>query len=216
MMFTRNIPTLVQLCVQTAIDNVRYLGDVGETDIDLLKDILPHCTVDQLMHIEKSTEGRDLSPVTNNLWIKFFENEFGSKRFNEECAELKQGRRRPNWRKIYEKELKACDEKRKKIGDKLKERYNENAFEKQNRQVQICSKIPPSSNKRNFYGGSGSYNKFSSTKGNLMKKAKMEYLNSHEAKVHLAMRKNAVQSRQRAYGKDSASSSKFTKPLRRS
>lgn len=54
-MYGRKIPTLLELCVQTAIDNVRYLGDVGETDIDLLGEILPHCTADQLMHIEKSS-----------------------------------------------------------------------------------------------------------------------------------------------------------------
>ncbi|KAF5178542.1 transcription elongation factor B polypeptide [Thalictrum thalictroides] len=210
--------------VKLAIDNVRYLGDVGETDIDLLRDILPHCTSEQLMRIEKSTEGRDLSPVTNKLWRNFFEKDFGIERLSEVWKEERQ-KKRPQWRRAYENELKECDKKRKLIGDKLKKLYSEEANEKQSRQVQICSKIPPSSNKRNFYGGSGSYNKFSNTKGRLMKKAKMEYLNSHEAKVHLAMRKNALQSRQRApllkksvgsYGKESASSSEFTKPWRRS
>ena len=49
------MPSLVSLCIQSAIDNVRYIGDVGETDLGLLKEILPHCTVDQLTHIEKCT-----------------------------------------------------------------------------------------------------------------------------------------------------------------
>ena len=57
-MVRRKAPSLLDLCVYTAIDNVRYLGDVGETDLDLLGRILPHCTVDQLEHIEKSTEVR--------------------------------------------------------------------------------------------------------------------------------------------------------------
>ena len=52
----RRVPTLVDLCVQKAIDNVRYLGDVGETDQHLLERFLPHCTVEQLMHIEDATE----------------------------------------------------------------------------------------------------------------------------------------------------------------
>lgn len=52
----RKIPSLVDLCVQKAVDNVRYLGDVGETDFHLLERFLPHCTVEQLMHIEDSTE----------------------------------------------------------------------------------------------------------------------------------------------------------------
>lgn len=52
------LPSLVDLCVRTAIDNLRYLGDVGETDSDLLDRILPHCTLDQLMHVEKCTKVR--------------------------------------------------------------------------------------------------------------------------------------------------------------
>jgi hypothetical protein len=67
------LPSLVDLCIKTAIDNVRYLGDVGETDINLLDRILPHCTVDQLMHIEKSSEVR--RPVLSlklNVFIYLF------------------------------------------------------------------------------------------------------------------------------------------------
>jgi hypothetical protein len=54
----KTAPSLVDLCVNTAIDNLRYLGDVGETDLYLLERILPHCTLDQLMHIEKSSQVR--------------------------------------------------------------------------------------------------------------------------------------------------------------
>ena len=59
MMMMRKAPSLVDLCVQMAVDNVRYLGDLGETDLHLLDRILPHCTVDQLRHIEDSTEVRE-------------------------------------------------------------------------------------------------------------------------------------------------------------
>lgn len=52
------LPSLVDLCVRTVIDNLRYLGDVGETDLDLLDRILPHCTLDQLMHVEQCTKVR--------------------------------------------------------------------------------------------------------------------------------------------------------------
>ena len=51
-------PSLVELCVQIAIDNIRYIGNVGATDSHLLDRILPHCTVDQLMHIENATDVR--------------------------------------------------------------------------------------------------------------------------------------------------------------
>lgn len=47
---------MVELCTRKAIDNLRYLGDVGELDLYLLKDIVAHCTVDQLAHIENSTK----------------------------------------------------------------------------------------------------------------------------------------------------------------
>ena len=61
-------PSLVDLCVKTTIDNVRYLGDVGETDLHLLDRILPHCTFDQLMHVENSTKVR----YTNYVFFFFF------------------------------------------------------------------------------------------------------------------------------------------------
>lgn len=54
-------PSLVDLCVQTAIDNLRYLGDVGETDLHLLARILPHCTLEQLTQVEDSTQVRTSS-----------------------------------------------------------------------------------------------------------------------------------------------------------
>lgn len=59
------VPSLVDLCVKTAIDNVEYLGDVGVTDSKFLIQILPHCTVDQLKYIEDSTEVRESSPRVN-------------------------------------------------------------------------------------------------------------------------------------------------------
>ncbi|KAG9449756.1 hypothetical protein H6P81_009721 [Aristolochia fimbriata] len=68
--------------IETAIDSLRYMGDVGETDINLLKEILPHCTAEQLMHIENSSKGRDLSSVTATLWKKFYEQHFGEETIN--------------------------------------------------------------------------------------------------------------------------------------
>ena len=63
---------MVDLCVRTAIDNLRYLGDVGETDLYLLDRILPHCTVDQLMRVEKCTE------VRNSLYLLCLQEFYGS------------------------------------------------------------------------------------------------------------------------------------------
>ncbi|KAF8411095.1 hypothetical protein HHK36_003634 [Tetracentron sinense] len=199
MMLKRRIPSLVELCIQKAIDNVRYLGDVGETDIHLLKDVLPHCTVDQLMHIEKSSEGRDLSPVTDNLWKKFYEKQFGAKNASLVIERMKQNKVSFKWIQLYEAKLEDWDEAQKKSVDRLKQLYEKEVV------------------------SSGSCNNFSNLKGNLMKKSKMEYLNSHEARVHADMRKNALQRSRSAPHimkpsgfprKDSASSS-FTKPFQR-
>lgn len=64
-------PSLVDLCVNLAVDNVRYLGDVGETDAHLLERVLCHCTLDQLMHIEKSTVVRCFVHSTLRLLSAF-------------------------------------------------------------------------------------------------------------------------------------------------
>lgn len=189
--FGKKIPTLVELCIQTAIDNIRYIGDVGETDTHLLKEILPHCTSpDQLMHIENCSEGRDLSPVTDSLWKRFYERNFGEENYNLVVQRMKKNQIVVKWRLLYEAKLKERDEVQKKSVERLTTLFKEQGAKKQSRQIKLCSKVPPSSKKRNLFGGCGSDNALSSVKGNLMKKAKIEYLNSHEARIHQAMRKN--------------------------
>lgn len=220
--FKRKAPSLLHLCKQTTIDNLRYLGDVGETDIELLKDILPHCTEDQLMHIEKSTHPRDLSAATDKVWLKFFQKKFGMETYNVIVGRMKQHRVVFPWRKIYETQVKQEEEDLKEQLEVLRQKYKENNLKKQSRQLQVCTKIPPSSKKRD-YGGCSSYNKFSSTssaKGGLMKKARMEFLNSHEVKMHTVMRRNAALQRSHSAPRpvrptNLASSCKTTKPVRR-
>ncbi|KAK9116751.1 hypothetical protein Sjap_015698 [Stephania japonica] len=116
-MWGKKIPTLLELCIQTAIDNVRYLGDVGETDIDLLKEILPHCTVDHLMHIENSTEGRDLSPITDNLWKRFYEQQFGVESCNLVIERMK--RRKAKQRDVDEAQKRAVDRFKQRFGKEV-------------------------------------------------------------------------------------------------
>lgn len=133
----RRAPSLVDLCVQVAIANARYLGDVGETDFHLLERILPHCTLDQVVHIEQCTkarniflwipaplqlhssnhilfdciegfsytyllQGRDLSPVTNQVWKTFFELDFGAHSVNVVVERMKKEKVKFPWRKLYE------------------------------------------------------------------------------------------------------------------
>lgn len=221
---SKKIPTLVELCVIKAIDNLRYIGDVGEVDIYLLQDILPHCTVDQLMHIENSTEGRDLSSVTDVLWKRFYEKQFGRESMNKMVQEMKDRRMVVKWKRIYEAETKRGERLQKKAGERLKERYQAVLAEKTSRKTQFTNKAPDSSKKRGFWSGSSSCN-VSHLKSNIMKKAKIESVNSMEAKNKAAMRKLELQRRSippqsisrptkptTVYKKDLPSSSKITKP----
>ncbi|KAK4749823.1 hypothetical protein SAY87_027272 [Trapa incisa] len=218
----RKVPSLVDLCVRTAIDNVRYLGDVGETDLDLLEHILPHCTVDQLMHIENSTVGRDLSPVTDKLWKKFYEKQFGTENANLVMKRMKQNNASFKWVKLYEAKLKDVEEAQNKSLDRIRQLYKKEDARRQSRQVQLCSKVPPN-NKRSYWGNGPGYN-VSNVKSNLMKKAKIEFLKSQEVRNMAAVKKNAIQrhpcvspfkSPSGIPSKGSASTSKQVKPSER-
>ncbi|XP_022741474.1 uncharacterized protein LOC111293036 isoform X3 [Durio zibethinus] len=173
----RKPPSLVDLCVRTAIDNVRYLGDVGETDSHLLERILPHCTVDQLLHVEKSTQGRDLTPVTDKLWKNFYELQFGHQNMTLVIERMKLKKVSFRWRQLYEAKLKDFQEAENKASDRLKQLYKKEDARKQSRQVQLCTKVPPST-KRSFYAGSGPGYNLSDVKSNIMKKAKIDFMKS--------------------------------------
>ncbi|XP_039011313.1 transcription elongation factor B polypeptide 3 isoform X1 [Hibiscus syriacus] len=218
----RHSPSLVDLCVRTAIDNVRYLGDVGETDTHLLERILPHCTIDQLLHVETSTKGRDLSPVTDKLWKNFYELQFGRDSMKVVIERMKRKKVSFRWRQLYEAKLKDVQEAENKAIDRLRQLYKKEDARKQSRQVQLCTKVPPSS-KRSFFSGSGPGCSFSN-KSNIMKKAKIDFMKSQEVKNLAAIKKKAVQSHHSGSavtkssgfcGKNSASISKHAKPLER-
>ncbi|XP_057796152.1 uncharacterized protein LOC131012261 [Salvia miltiorrhiza] len=184
-------PSLVDLCVHLAIDNVRYLGDVGETDHHLLERILCHCTLDQLMHIENSTADRDLSPVTDKLWKRFFKDSFGEDSFNIVVEKMRQKKVTFKWKQLYEAKLKEREEATQKSLDRIKQRYLEEDAKKRTRQVQLCSKVPPSSKKRNFWGGETASNIYN-TKSSIMKKSKIDFINSREVKNLAAMKSIAT------------------------
>lgn len=215
-------PSLVDLCVKVVIGNIRYLGDVGETDSHLLEQILPHCTRDQLMHVENSTIGRDLSPVTDELWMKFYKKDFGEKNFNLVIERMKKKKVAFRWKQLYEAKTKDVFEAENVAANRLKQLYQKADAQKQSRQIRICEKVPPSSNKRSWGNGPG-YG-ISGGKSSLMKKAKLDLLKSQEFKNLAAMKKNAVQ---RTYSpapakgssvfssKASGSTSNHSKPLGR-
>ncbi|KAH1239467.1 hypothetical protein GmHk_08G023896 [Glycine max] len=185
-------PSLVDLCVQKVIDNVRYLGNVGSLDQHLLEQILPHCTADQLMHVEKSTKGRNLSPVTDKLWKKFYEKQFGTNNTNEVIKRMKEKRVNFRWMQLYEAKGKERAQAENEALDRIRQLYKKEDARKQSRQVRTCTKVPPSS-KRRFWGDNGPGYNVSNVKSNIMKKAKIEFLKSHEVKNLAAMKNKSIQ-----------------------
>ncbi|KAI3983438.1 hypothetical protein MKX01_038858 [Papaver californicum] len=210
-MYGRKIPTLLELCVQTTIDNVRYLRDVGETDIDLLGEILPHCKVDHLMHIEKSTIERDLSPVTDKLWRKFYEKHFGAESTKTLIERMNKRKVSFKWMQLYEAKQKDLENVQEEYGNKLKELYKKEQNRRQSRQIQVVTKVSPANNSSN-------------TKGRLIKEAKMEFLNSHEARTTTMKKRNLLSNQHipprtmtppALFGGQSSSGSGLAKPFPR-
>ncbi|KAK3042412.1 hypothetical protein RJ639_000136, partial [Escallonia herrerae] len=204
------VPSLVDLTVQMAIDNIRYLGNVGETALHLLERILPHCTMEQLMHVESSTE--------------VYELQFGAKSTNVVVERMKEKKIQFKWKQLFEAKSKDVEEAQQKSFDRIKQLYKKEDARKQSRQVQLCTKVPPSSGKRSFYGGGGPGSSVGNTKSSLMKKAKVDFLNSQEVKNLTAMKRNAVQKTHSASsltkpasfsGKASASTPTYVKPFER-
>ncbi|CAF1701062.1 hypothetical protein HID58_052316 [Brassica napus] len=184
-------PSLVDLCVRLAIDNVRYIGYVGGVDFQLLEKILQHCTLEQLMHIEDSTQDTDLSPVTNELWKRFYEKQYGAKNLSFVMEKMERSKVSFKWRELYEAKLKVVEEDEKEAVDRLKQRYKNEDARKQSRQTKLCAKAPPV--KKPFWGNSGTSYNLSNVKSNIMKKAKLDVLKSQEVKNLTAIKRNTIQ-----------------------
>jgi len=188
--------SLVELCVRSAIDNLSHLGDVGHTDMSLLEVILPHCDADQLLHIESSTEGRDLSPITDELWLKCYSRKFGNDAVEMVKRRMADRKCKFKWKQLYQAKIKEQEEVQRKGVDRLKELYKEAKSLKATRQTRSCEITPPDTKRSKCGPGSGRgsapVGRFANCKGRLMKKARMEYVNSNEAKMHAAMRRKPV------------------------
>eukprot|EP00246_Nothoceros_aenigmaticus_P010453 TRINITY_DN26981_c0_g1_i1.p1 TRINITY_DN26981_c0_g1~~TRINITY_DN26981_c0_g1_i1.p1 ORF type:complete len:215 (+),score=27.17 TRINITY_DN26981_c0_g1_i1:84-647(+) len=178
--------SLQELCVRSAIDNVAHLSDVGDTDSSLLEVILPHCTADQLLHIETATKDRDLSPITNDLWKRIYERKFGRN-----SVELVQDRMEKRdkvflWKNLYEAKLKEQDKLQQKGVERLRQLYEKTKQEKQGRRLLVCEKIPPVSRRRSAptsVARGGGVSDPAGTRGRLMKKARMEFAATKQAKA---------------------------------
>ncbi|XP_062195160.1 uncharacterized protein LOC133898466 isoform X2 [Phragmites australis] len=188
MEFARKPLSLVELCVRTVIDNLRYVGSVDGVEIELLKRILPHCTLEQITRIESLTE-MDLSPVTDALWKRFYQRQFGEDHMNHVIKRMKHSGVHYKWKDLF----RAKTEKQKEIEDMMVEKFTKKfqaeKAEKQSKQIKLCTKVPPSS-KRSFFGGGGPSNLSNSNyKSPILKKARIEV---NRARMQAAIQKNSL------------------------
>lgn len=138
-----------------------------------------------------------MSPVTDKLWKKFYEKEFGVANANLVVERMEKKKVKHKWIRLYEAKKKEVAEAQDKAFNRIAQRYKEADALKQSRQVRFCTKVPPSS-KRSFFGGSGPGYNVSNVKSNIMKKAKIDFLKSNEVKNLAAMKRNAVMTNHRA------------------
>ncbi|KAI5006065.1 hypothetical protein ZWY2020_033308 [Hordeum vulgare] len=122
--------SLLELCFRSAVDNLRYMNSVDNLEMGLLKRILPHCTLEQLTHIESCTQ-MDLTGVTDVLWKRFFQREFGEADMNVAIKRMKESGVRYKWKKLFE----AKTEKQKQIEQRmsagLRNKYEETNMKQQ-------------------------------------------------------------------------------------
>lgn len=117
----------------------RHGGDVSGIDSNLLEKILPQCTADELSRIEKNTRGRDLSPVTDKLWRKFYIEEFGASMADQVVENMKTNTNAAfRWKELFEKKVEEVNKKENKAAERLKSRYQMEAARKESRRVVIC------------------------------------------------------------------------------
>ncbi|XP_024177828.1 uncharacterized protein LOC112183711 [Rosa chinensis] len=166
--------------VSIAIDNLDSFGDVGYLDFRFLDQLLPHCSKDQLIHIEKSTKDVDLTPTTDKLWKRFFERDFGGKTTDEVIQKMKIKKMSFKWSELYEAKSKRMEEDEKEVGERLKKLYEKEAARKQSRQVKVLDKVPPSSSSNKRTG--------SKKESKLMSKLRKQHLNCLEVRNNEAMK----------------------------
>ncbi|EMS51051.1 Transcription elongation factor B polypeptide 3 [Triticum urartu] len=158
--------SLLDLCIRSAVDNLRTLNSVDIVPDELLKRILPHCTLEQLRHIESCTHA-DLTDVTDVLWKRFFQREFGEENMNLAIKRMKENGVRYKWKKLFE----ARTEKQKQVEARMSAGLK-NKYQAAN-------------------AGSGSSSLANSSyKSPILKKARMEV--DSRAKMQAAIQRNTV------------------------
>ncbi|XP_061999461.1 uncharacterized protein LOC133716822 [Rosa rugosa] len=126
------------------------------------------------------SEDVDLTPITNKLWKRFFERDFGGKATDEVIQKMKIKKMSFKWSELYEAKSKRIEEDEKEVGERLKKLYEKEAARKQSRQVKVLDKVPPSSSSNKTTG--------SKKESKLMRKLRKQHLNYLEVRNKEAMK----------------------------
>ncbi|CAD5180387.1 unnamed protein product [Musa acuminata subsp. malaccensis] len=93
-------------------------------ELHLLKDILPHCNINELTHIENSTK-ESHAEGTDDSWKRFYEQQFGVESANTVINRMKQKKVVSKWRLLYEAKQKEREEAKNRMAKKLEQSYAE-------------------------------------------------------------------------------------------
>ena len=179
------------LAPEKLIDKLTHAAHVGDNrgleifaacDDEILKQVLPHCTVDQLKYVEKclKSKGRDLGPATDKLWKKFYERKFGVQSANVVAQRMKERKVWYKWVALYEAKLKEVSEKANRAIERVGKLYEKEKSANKARQVKVITVV--SNNKKNNNKRVYTFEAPNLIRGNLMKKARKEFLNCLEVK----------------------------------
>nr|XP_051196035.1 uncharacterized protein LOC127309094 [Lolium perenne] len=112
----RKAPSLLDICVRKAIDNLRRVESVDGVDTALLRRILPHCDLEQLTRIESRTV-TDLTPVTDVLWKGFYRRQFGEEHTGRVVDRMQRAGARYKWKDLF----RAKTKQQKEVEDRMVE-----------------------------------------------------------------------------------------------
>ncbi|KAK1620477.1 hypothetical protein QYE76_025994 [Lolium multiflorum] len=167
-------PSLLELCVRKAIDNLRHIQSVDGVDTPLLRRILPHCDLEQLTRIESRT-AKDLTPVTDVLWKGFYRRQFGEEHTSRVVDRMQRAGARYRWKDLFRAKTVQQKEVEDKMVEALTNKCRARNAERQSRAIKRFTKVQPSSScKRSYFGRGSGISSGSGYKNPLMKKARME------------------------------------------
>ncbi|XP_047080158.1 uncharacterized protein LOC124690874 [Lolium rigidum] len=166
-------PSLLELCVRKAIDNLRHIQSVDGVDTPLLRRILPHCDLEQLTRIESRT-ATDLTPVTDVLWQGFYRRQFGEEHTGRVVDRMQRAGARYKWKDLFKAKTKQQKEVENRMVEALTSKCRARNAERESRAIKRFTKVQPSSCKRRYFGGGSGMSSGSGYKNPMLKKARME------------------------------------------